>query len=57
MVRRCRIEFGPHWISTRGPRRRVLIQQAVLKIKRVLRWIMTPLLRDMGSLYYDLNDG
>ena len=28
---RCRIEFWPHWISTRG----VLIQRAVLRIQRI----------------------
>ena len=28
---RCRIVFGPHWISARG----VLIQQAVLKIRQI----------------------
>ena len=45
---RCRIEFWPHWISTRG----VLIQRAVIRIQRVFScWIATP--RDRGSLHND----
>ena len=35
---RCRIEFWPHWISTRG----VLIQRAVLKIQRIFHVELRP---------------
>ena len=35
---RCRIEFWPHWISTRG----VLIQRAVLRIQRIFHVELRP---------------
>ena len=37
-LRRCRIEFWPHWISTRG----VLIQRAVLRIQRIFHVELRP---------------
>ena len=36
---RCRIEFWPHWISTRG----VLIQRAALRIQRIFHVELRPL--------------
>ena len=36
---RCRIEFWPHWISTRG----VLIQREVLEIQRIFHVELRPL--------------
>ena len=36
--RRCKIEFWPHWISTRG----VLIQRAVLRIQRIFHVELRP---------------
>ena len=36
---RCRIEFWPHWISTRG----VLIQRALLRIQRIFHVELRPL--------------
>ena len=35
---RCKIEFWPHWISTRG----VLIQRAVIKIQRIFHVELRP---------------
>ena len=35
---RCRIEFWPHWISTRG----ILIQRAVLRIQRIFHVELRP---------------
>ena len=35
---RCRIEYWPHWISTRG----VLIQRAVLRIQRIFHVELRP---------------
>ena len=35
---RCRIEFWPHWISTRG----VLIQRVVLRIQRIFHVELRP---------------
>ena len=38
LERRCKIEFWPHWISTRG----VLIQRAAIKIQRIFHVELRP---------------
>ena len=38
LLRRCKIEFWPHWISTRG----VLIQRAAIKIQRIFHVELRP---------------
>ena len=38
MESRCKIEFWPHWISTRG----VLIQRAAIKIQRIFHVELRP---------------
>ena len=50
-LHRCRIEFWPHSISTRG----VLIQRAVLRIQRIFHVNLRP--PRQGSLCYDPSDG
>ena len=37
-MRRCKIEFWPHWISTRG----VLIQRAAIKIQQIFHVELRP---------------
>ena len=38
LMARCKIEFWPHWISTRG----VLIQRAAIKIQRIFHVELRP---------------